>query len=206
MASLYERHILPHIIRLGCGCTALAELRAPIVAQARGAVLELGIGAGANLPHYLPDRVGTLTAIEPAEELRAMAEKAAKAARLDARIIAASGEDLPFADAAFDTIVCTYTLCTVSDPDRTLREARRVLKPGGLLLLCEHGRSPDEGVARWQDRLDPLWGRIFGGCHLTRPVRSMIERHFHVEDWTTGYQPRTPRIAGWMERGRAIAA
>ncbi len=206
MSGWYERRIVPHIIRLGCGCQMLAEKREPIVSQAAGRVLELGMGAGANLPFYDPAAVSELTGIEPSGELRAMAEVAGAAQRLRPRLVNASGEELPFEDASFDTVVCTFTLCTVADPRRTLSEARRVLRPGGTFLFCEHGRADDPGVARWQERIEPVWKRVFGGCHLTRPVSGAIADFFRIETWERGYQEKTPRIAGWMESGRAVAA
>ncbi len=205
MASWYERHIVPHIIRLGCGCQMLAEQRKPIIVQARGRVLELGVGAGANLPFYDPDNLSELVGIEPSDELRAMAAATPAAGRLGARLVNAVGEDLPFEDASFDTVVCTFTLCTVTDARRTLAEARRVLRPGGAFLFCEHGRADDPGVVKWQQRIEPAWKRVFGGCHLTRPVSGAIAQHFTIETCERGYQEKTPRIAGWVERGRAVA-
>ena len=206
MANWYERHIVPHIIRLGCGCQMLAELRKPIVEQAKGRVLELGMGAGANMPWMLPQQVHELIGIEPSDELRAMALASPAAQQLKPTILAANAEQLPFEDASFDTVLCTYTLCTVADPARALHEARRVLRPGGTFLFCEHGRAPDANVVRWQERIEPLWRPIFGGCHLTRPVRGAIETVFSIAEWQGSYQPQGPRFAGWMESGRAVAA
>ena len=205
MASWYERRILPHIIRLGCGCEAIAEYRELIVPQAKGRVLELGFGAGANLDYYDPAAVSQVVGIEPSPELRAIAGKAPRAEGLNVDLCAGVGEHLAFDDASFDSIVCTYTLCTVDDPGRTLAEARRMLRPGGLFLFREHGAAPDQNVARWQRRLDPLWQRLFGGCHLTRHVRANIERHFVIDAHEARYQPGVPKLAGWMEWGRAIA-
>lgn len=206
MAGWYDKHILPHIIRLGCGCTQLAEMRKPIVSHAKGRVLELGMGAGANMEWYRPAEISALIGIEPSPELRAMAAASPYAQRLNTEIVDASGENLPFEDASFDTVLCTFTLCTVSDLSRTLAEAKRVLRPGGQFLFCEHGLSPDEGVARWQRRIEPVWKPVFGGCHLTRPVRGAIDQHFVIGDWRGGYQPKTPRFAGWMEQGVALAS
>jgi ubiquinone/menaquinone biosynthesis C-methylase UbiE len=205
MANWWERKIVPHIIRCGCGCQQLAELRAPVVGQAAGRVLELGIGAGANLRHYDAARVGSITGIEPSPELRAMARAAHRPENPSLEVIDAAAEALPFADASFDTVVCTFTLCTVADNHQALSEARRVLRPGGRLLFCEHGLAPDAGVQRWQRRLDPLWAKVFGGCHIIRPVRAAIEQAFRIEAWRGGYQPGGPKVAGWMESGSALA-
>lgn len=206
MANWWERRVVPQLIRLGCGCQKLDALRAPVVGQAAGRILELGIGAGANLKWYNRSDVAQLVAIEPSAELRAMAAGAAAKLGLDVVLHDAAAEALPFADGSFDAVVCTYTLCTVSDPAQALREARRVLRDGGRLLFCEHGLAPDAGVARWQRRLEPVWVPVMGGCHLSRPVRGAIEGVFRIDDWQGGYQPDAPRIAGWMESGRAIAA
>lgn len=206
MASWYERRILPHIIRFGCGCQAFSEYRQEVVSQAAGRVLELGFGAGANLNFYDPASVGELVGIEPSAELRAVASTAPRANGLDVRFQQGLAENLPFEDASFDTVVCTFTLCTVAEPHKVLQEARRMLRPGGLFLFCEHGASPDAGVAAWQRRLDPAWQRVFGGCHLTRPVGASIERHFAIDELKSRYQPKMPRLAGWIEWGRAIAA
>ncbi len=205
MASWYDRLIVPHIVRLGCGCEALAEYREQVVPQAKGRVLELGFGAGANLGHYDPRVVSELIGIEPSLELREIASRAPRAEGLNVDLRSGEGESLAFADGSFDSVVCTYTLCTVQDPERTLAEARRVLRPGGLFLFSEHGAAPDPGVARWQERLDPLWNRIFGGCHITRSVRANIERHFRIDAHDARYQPGVPKLAGWMEWGRAVA-
>jgi len=206
MANWYERRILPHIIRIGCGCAEFDALREPLIGRASGEVLELGIGAGANLRWYDPRNVAKITAVEPSPELRAMAAKAERPDGLAVEVRDGMAEALPFAEAQFDTVVCTYTLCTVGDPDQTLREARRVLRPGGRLLFCEHGLAPDPGIARWQKRLDRVWPKVFGGCHTARPVRETIARHFDVRDWEGGFQPKIVRLMGWMEHGSAVAA
>jgi ubiquinone/menaquinone biosynthesis C-methylase UbiE len=205
MANWYERYIVPHMVRIGCGCQMLAEMRQPIVSQARGRVLELGMGAGANMPWIQPDRVSELVGIEPSAELRAMALAAPIAQQLKPTILPAAAEELPFEDASFDTVLCTFTLCSVADPVRALAEARRVLRAGGLFLFCEHGRAPDAGVVRWQERIDPIWHKLAGGCHLSRPVRGAIEKVFSVAEWQGGYQPKGPRFMGWIEAGTAEA-
>src|SRR6185369_15630259 len=139
MSGWWDRKVVPDIFRLGCGCQKLAELRQPIVSQASGEVLELGIGAGANLRWYDTARVESLTRIEPSPELRAMATAARRPENPELEVIDAGAEALPFADASFDSVVCTFTLCTVHDHHQAVREARRVLRPGGRLLFCEHG-------------------------------------------------------------------
>jgi SAM-dependent methyltransferase len=205
MTGWYQRRIVPHIVRLGCGCELMADYRRQIVPKARGRVLEIGLGAGANLRFYDAANVTQVIGIEPSPELRAMAMRAERPATVSVEVVDAAGEALPFEEESFDTIVCTFTLCTVEDVGRTLAEARRVLKQPGRFLFCEHGRSPDQGVQKWQQRIEPVWKRVFGGCHITRPVRSNIERYFAIGEWTGAYQGNGPRVAGWMEWGEAIA-
>jgi ubiquinone/menaquinone biosynthesis C-methylase UbiE len=205
MASWYERKVVPQIIKLGCGCVAFEDYRRQCAPKAHGRVLELGVGAGANLKFYDADKVSHLVAIEPSPELRAIAAKAERAPNLPLEIIDAAGEELPFPAESFDAVVCTFTLCTVQDPVQTLAEARRVLKPGGRFLFCEHGRSPDADVLKWQERIDPVWTRLFGGCHITRPVRGNVERAFAIQSWKGAYHEKGPRFASWMEMGEAVA-
>lgn len=206
MAGWYDRNIVPHIIKLGCGCRMMAEHRQKLVPRAKGRVLELGMGAGANLPFYDPAEVSEVVGVEPSAELRAMAGNAPRAQGLAVRIEDGVGEALPFEAGSFDSILCTFTLCSVGDVAQTLAEARRVIRPGGVLLFHEHGGAPDANVATWQRRIEPIWKPIFGGCHLTRPVAGSIAQHFKVETVEGFYQPGMPRFAAWMETGQAVAA
>lgn len=204
MTSLYDRYLLPKVLNLACGAKPIMKQRAKIVPQAEGRVLELGVGLGRNLAFYDPGKVSELIGVDPAPELRDLALAAPRDPRLAVRIEAGSAEALPFEDKSFDTVVCTFTLCSVCGPPQALAEARRVLKPGGRFLFCEHGLSPDPDVVKWQRRVEPLWKRIAGGCHLTRPVASAIAAAgFAMEKVETMYLPGTPRFAGWNEWGAA---
>ena len=206
MASLYNRFILPRLLKCSCSAPPVMKLRAQVVPKAEGRVLELGIGMGLNLAFYDPARVSSVTGVDPAAELRAIAEAAPHDPRLSVRVEDGTAENLPFEAAAFDCVVCTFTLCSVHTPDRALSEARRVLKPGGRLLYCEHGLAPDPEVAKWQRRIEPVWKAIAGGCHLTRPVTTAIEAAgFKVIRRDSQYIPHAPRIAGWVEWGEARA-
>ena len=204
MASFYERHVLPHLIGCACGARPIRRQRAKVVPGASGRVLELGIGGGLNLEFYDPEKVASVTGVDPSEGLRAKARAAPRAAGLKVEILDGQAERLPFDAASFDTIVCTFTLCSVGSPTSALSEARRVLKPSGQFLFSEHGLAPDEAVQRWQRRIEPVWKHIAGGCHLTRPVAASIERAgFAIETVETMYLPGAPRAMGWSEWGCA---
>lgn len=174
MASLYERWILPRVIDFAMGQKPFTRQREKVVPRARGRVLEIGMGSGLNLGFYDPGRVESIVGIEPSAELRALSAARAKDTALPVELLDASAEAIPLGDASIDTVVTTYTLCTIPDAPRALAEMRRVLRPGGELLFSEHGLAPDEDVRRWQDRLNPLWRRIGGGCNLNRPIDSLI--------------------------------
>ncbi|WP_304166601.1 class I SAM-dependent methyltransferase [Phenylobacterium aquaticum] len=207
MPSLYERFVLPGLLKCACSSPPMMKQRAKVVPRAAGKVLELGIGMGLNLAYYDPGKVDSVFGVDPAPELRAIAMAAPRPQGLKVEVADGVAEDMPFADQAFDTVVCTFTLCSVHRPAAALAEARRVLKPGGRLLFCEHGLAPDPDVAKWQRRIEPIWKRMAGGCHLTRPVAAAIgEAGFRLDWLETLYVPNTPRIAGWNEWGAALAA
>jgi SAM-dependent methyltransferase len=204
MTSFYERHLLPRLIACGCGSKPIRYQRRKIVPRARGRVLELGIGGGLNLAFYDPSKVASVTGVDPSEALRRRALAAPRPEGLTVEVLDGEAEHLPFEAADFDTVVCTFTLCSVRDPAATLAEAMRVLKPGGSFLFSEHGLAPDENVRRWQRRLEPLQKRLAGGCHLTRPVAASIAAAgFRLYEVETMYLPGTPRPLGWAEWGRA---
>ena len=206
MPSLYDRFILPKLLTCACSSPPMMKQRAKIVPRAAGRVLELGIGLGLNLSFYDPRKVDAVVGVDPAAELRAAAMSAPRPEGLRVRVEDGTAEALPFEDEAFDCVVCTFTLCSVHPPTAALAEARRVLKPTGRFLFCEHGLAPDADVARWQRRVEPIWKHIAGGCHLTRPVaRAIGEAGFRLDWLETMYVPGTPRIAGWNEWGAALA-
>lgn len=207
LARWYDRVVLPKVVAAGCGTDDVARLRREVVPLASGAVFELGCGGGYNQALYDHGRVTSLSGIDPNPALLAAARDRARASGLTADLREGVGESIPFGDGAFDTVVCTYTLCSVVSPARVLAEMRRVLKPGGRLLFLEHGRAPDPGPAKWQRRIEPVWKHIAGNCHLTRDVGHTIRRAgFDVEPIGRGYFEKAPRWAGWMEWGSARRA
>jgi ubiquinone/menaquinone biosynthesis C-methylase UbiE len=202
--GLYQRYLLPRLIQCACGSRVVDRQRRKVVPLAQGEVLEIGFGSGLNLPHYRPGQVGTLWALEPSAEMRALAAPRVAASGLKPRWLDLPGEALPLPDASVDCVVMTYTLCTIPDAGAALAQLKRVLRPGGRLLFCEHGAAPDAGVRRWQDRLDGPWGRIAGGCHLNREVAPLIaSAGFRFDELQSGYLPKTPRFAGYNTWGCA---
>ena len=173
--GIYSRYVLPRLIDFSCGLKPAMRQRAKVVPRARGRVLEVGAGSGLNLPYYDARRVTQIHALDPATELWRMAEERVVASEIEIEYLEAAAEAVPLPDRSVDTVVVTYTLCTLPDVAGALAEARRVLRPGGELLFCEHGAAPDARVRRWQDRLDPAWRRVAGGCHLNRDAPALIE-------------------------------
>jgi len=201
--SFYDNHILPHLINLAMRNRELLPYRERVVSSARGKVLEIGIGSGLNLPFY-GSRVEEILGLDPAPRLVDMAQQAAKHNRAPVTFITASAESIPIGDSTVDTVVTTWTLCSIPHAAAALQEMRRVLKPGGQLLFVEHGLAPEEVVRRWQNRLTPVWRRIAGGCHLNRPIRTLIESAgFGVVRLETGYA-RGPRPMTFFFEGCAV--
>jgi len=202
MMSFYEERILPHLIQLSMRQENLAVYRHRLLSAAEGRVLEIGVGSGLNLPHY-GGSVMDVIALDPSPKLLSMAEKAISGVSLPVELLRSSAEAIPLADESVDTLVTTWTLCSIPDVARALSEMRRVLKPTGRLLFVEHGRANDPNVLRWQDRLTPLWRRIAGGCHLNRAIGQLIEdAGFRIERMDAGYM-KGPKPITFMYEGAA---
>jgi len=205
--GFYEDRVLPHMINLACGGKPIARQRKKVVPLAEGRVLEVGMGPGLNIPFYDPERVEMVWGLEPSEGMRRKAQPNLEKAPFPVEWLGLPGEQIPLDDKSADTVLLTYTLCTIPDFRAALAQMRRVLKPGGKLVFCEHGRAPDANVQKWQDRINPLWKRIAGGCNVNRPVATMLEEAgFVVRQIDTMYLPQTPRVAGfnvwgWAEHG-----
>jgi SAM-dependent methyltransferase len=202
--SWYDRHLLPYLLDFACGLAPIARQRQLVVPQARGRVLEVGIGTGLNLAFYDRSRIDHLTGVDPAEQMHALAQKRSRRAGIAVELVPISAERLPLEDASFDTVVCTYTLCSIPDPLSALREMRRVLKPGGKLLYAEHGLAPDAAVARHQQRIEPYWSRVAGGCHLTRNVPALLREAGFTVRGDAAYIA-WPRSLSYNFWGEAIA-
>ena len=206
MTSWWDRHIVPRLIKCACSQGQIMKVRSKVVPLATGEVLELGCGGGINMEFYDRSQVTRLAGIDPSPKLLDMTRAVAAARGIEADIRGGVGEAMPFADASFDTVVTTFTLCSVDDAAAVLGEIRRVLRPGGTALFLEHGAAPDADVAKWQRRIEPVWIRIGGNCHLTRPISDAYARAgFAVEKLGEGYMPKSPRPMAWVEYGTARA-
>jgi len=202
LPNWYERHILPTVLDLACGMPMVSRMRQLVVPQAAGRVLEVGIGTGLNMRHYNKQQVTNITGLDPALQMHPLALERIAKAGLPVDLVGLSAEKIPLPDASFDTVLITYTLCTIPDAHSALLEMHRVLKPTGKLLFCEHGHAPDASVARWQERLQPLWGKVAGGCHLGRDIPALLQgAGFTLPDLQTRYLagPRPFTFHYWGE-------
>lgn len=205
--GFYDNHILPHVINAACGGKPVAKQRQKIVPQAEGRVLEIGMGSGLNIPFYDVNKVEMVWGLEPSEGMRKKARPRVEAAPFDLQWLGLPGEQIPLDENSADTIVLTYTLCTIPDWKAALLQMRRVLKPGGKLLFSEHGKAPDEAVRQWQDRINPYWNKIAGGCHLNRDIPALLtEGGFEIKELESLYMPSTPKFAGFTYWGYAVIA
>lgn len=201
--TLYQDRIFPWLLHASMKNSRVSPLRSRVVPAASGRVLEIGMGSGLNLPFY-GSAVRSVDGIDLSPPLLAMAAKSVAGVRFPVTLHAGSVEVLPFDANAFDTVVSTWTLCSIEDWPAALTEIRRVLKPEGAMLFIEHGRAPEHGVARWQDRLTPFWRRCAGGCHLGRDIAAMLRgTGFGLEKLETGYMIKGPRILTWHYQGIA---
>jgi len=201
----YERNLLPYLIDLACGSKPFRKQRAKVIPLAHGRVLEVGIGTGLNMPFYDRTRVKRIVGVDPSLRAHRLALKRIQHAGIEVELVGLSAEAFPIADASFDTVVSTYTLCTIPEPVAALREIRRVLVPGGKLLFSEHGRAPDASVLRWQTRLQPYWSKVAGGCMLDRDIPALLEQAGFETDVQSRYIPG-PKMLSYHYWGEAVAA
>ena len=202
--SLYEKYVLPKFLNCTCGSKPINYQRKKVVPLAQGLVLDVGIGSGLNIPFYDMSKIDKVLGLDPSVELNNLAKDVAEEHQIDIDFMLCGAEDIPLPDNHVDTVLITYTMCTIPDVLEANKEMLRVLKPGGKLVFCEHGQAPDPKVAKWQKRIDPLWGKIAGGCHLNRDIPHLItSAGFEIENMEQMYLPSTPSIAGYNDWGTA---
>ncbi len=205
--GLYDRFVLPRLLDAAMSTKPVRYQRRKVVPRASGRVLEIGFGAGHNLPFYDASKVTHLWALEPSKEMRERAAERVAQNSIPLEFLDLPSEQIPLGDEEADTILITYTLCTIPGVATALAEMRRVLKPGGKMIFCEHGEAPDENVRKWQRRLTPAWKAIAGGCHVGRAIPELITGSgFRIESMETMYLPGTPRFAGFNYWGDAVKA
>jgi ubiquinone/menaquinone biosynthesis C-methylase UbiE len=202
--SFYERHVLPHFLNCACGTKPIMKQREKVVPQASGIVLEIGIGTGLNLPLYNAQQVERVIGVDPSEDSWRLAAQRAGAAEFEVEFVGLPGEQIPLDDNSVDTVLVTYSLCTIPDPVAALQGMARVLRPDGKLIFCEHGLAPDDKVCRWQNRLNPLWMKIAGGCNLNRDIPALVTAGgFTIDTLEQMYLPQSPRFASYNFWGTA---
>lgn len=206
MDGWWDRVVATRVIRCGCRRPGMMAARQHVLPLARGDVFEVGCGDGINLPLLDKSRVRSFCGIDPSAELLESARAVAAVQELATELRQACGEEIPWPDASFDTVLTTFTLCSVNDPAAVMRELRRVLRPGGAILFLEHGLAPDPSVQKWQRRIDPVSKLLLGNCHMSREVSGSFRRAgFETECRGSHYIPELPRYAGWIEWGEARA-
>ena len=202
---MYDKYILPYLLNFTCGQKPFIKQREKIVPMAKGRVLEIGIGSGLNLPYLDASRIDSLVGIDPSEELIGIAEQRINDSMPKIEFIVSKAEQMSFNDNTFDTVLMTYTMCTVDNASRVLDEIKRVLKSDGQLLFCEHGVAPEEKVVVWQNRINRFWPHISGGCNINKDIPNLIKKAgLNILSMDEMYLPRTPKILGYNYWGTAI--
>jgi ubiquinone/menaquinone biosynthesis C-methylase UbiE len=202
--GLYDKYFLAPFINCACGTKPILYQRKKVVPQCEGRVLEVGMGSALNLPYYDRDKVEFIWGLEPSEAMRDKAAPNIEKSGLDVKLIDLPGEEIPLEDNSVDTVLLTYTLCTIPDWHTALEQMRRVLKPGGKLIFTEHGEAPDAGVLKWQNRINPIWRKFAGGCNLHRPIPKLLtETGFDLKELDAMYLPSTPKLFAYNYWGVA---
>ena len=205
--GLYDKYFLPKFLDVACGSKPILKQREKVVPYCTGRVLEVGMGSGLNLPYYNPSKIDIVFGLEPAPAMVALAKPKADAVPFPVEFIDLPGEEIPLEDNSIDTVLLTYTLCTIPGAEAALAGMRRVLKPGGKLLFCEHGRAPDAAIEKWQNRINGAWRHIAGGCNVNRDIPGLIKASgFNITDMDSMYLPSTPRVLGFNYWGSAKKA
>ena len=203
--SLYDKYVLPKFLNCACGSNPVSRQRQKVVPLVEGKVLEVGVGTGLNLPFYDKSKIDELWGLDPSEELSDMARKLADRENIVVNFISSGAEEIPLPDSYFDSVLITYTMCTIPEVARANREIKRVLKTGGKLIFCEHGEAPDENIRKWQKRINPFWGKLAGGCNIDRKIPTLIQNSgFEIVELEEMYLPKTPKIVGYNYWGYAV--
>ena len=203
--SLYDKYVLPKFLNCACGSNPVSRQRQKVVPLVEGKVLEVGVGTGLNLPFYDKSKIDELWGLDPSEELSDMARKLADRENIVVNFISSGAEEIPLPDSYFDSVLITYTMCTIPEVARANKEIKRVLKRGGKLIFCEHGEAPDENIRKWQKRINPFWGKLAGGCNINRKIPSLIQNAgCEIVELEEMYLPKTPKIAGYNYWGYAV--
>ena len=193
--SLYEKYVLPKFLNCACGSKPVSYQRKKVVPLAEGKVLEIGIGSGLNLPFYDKAKIDEIWGLDPSEELSEMAKQVADEESMEVKFISSGAEDIPLPDNYFDCVLVTYTMCTIPEVQRANQEIRRVLKEDGKMIFCEHGEAPDQNIRKWQNRINPFWGKLAGGCNINRKIPSLIQDSgFDIIEMEAMYLPNLSLI------------
>jgi len=204
IGSIYNKYVVPKLLDVCCSTKPIKYQRNKIVPHAKGEVLEIGIGSGLNLPYYNKSLVKKVHGLDPSEELNQIALKNASEINLDINFIISGAEEIKLPSKSIDTVLITYTLCTIPEFKAALKEIKRVLKDDGIMLFCEHGLAPDKKVSKWQNRINPLWGKLFGGCNINRNIPHIIqESGLNIKKLEQMYLPSTPKVVAYNYWGVA---
>ena len=202
--TAYENYVLPKMLDCCCSTKPISYQRKIIVPEASGTILEIGIGSGLNIPYYQKSKVNKVIGLEPSEQLCKMAKKTADDNNFSIDFLVNGAEEIELPSNSIDTILLTYTLCSIPEPYIALKEIMRVMKSDGRILFCEHGIAPDEVVQKWQNRINPLWGKLFGGCNINRDIPNILKNGgFKINSLDKMYLPSTPKIVGYNYWGEA---
>ena len=202
--TAYENYVLPKMLDCCCSTKPISYQRKKIVPEASGTILEIGIGSGLNIPYYQKSKVNKVIGLEPSEQLCKMAKKTADDNNFSIDFLVNGAEEIELPSNSIDTILLTYTLCSIPEPYIALKEIMRVMKSDGRILFCEHGIAPDEVVQKWQNRINPLWGKLFGGCNINRDIPNILKNGgFKINSLDKMYLPSTPKIVGYNYWGEA---
>ena len=202
--SAYEKYLLPKLLDTCCSTKPVNYQRKKIVPHASGTILEIGIGSGLNIPFYDKSKVEKIYGLDPSPELCEMAKQAADKNEINIDFLLNGAEEIKLKSNSIDTVLLTYTLCTIPNPFDALREIKRVMKSDARILFCEHGIAPDKKVLKWQNRINPIWGKLFGGCNINRDIPNIfLESGFKISNLEQMYLPSTPKIVGYNYWGNA---